>query len=104
MALRIRDATSGRVVITDGVNGSFAFDQATRWRATWTGALGRYPVGSGDSFLGGLLAGLDRGDSFAAALRLAAGAAIANALVPGAGMFAAADAAVIAAQVVVTAV
>lgn len=119
LALRIRDSTGGRVVITDGANGSVALDsvaantvaadgpasvyRGSRWRATWTGTFGRYPVGSGDSYLGGLLTGLDRGDSFDAAVRLAAGAATANALVPGAGVFAAEDAALIAAQVVVTA-
>lgn len=102
LALRIRDVTGGRVVITDGVDGSIAVDDTQRWRARRTGAPGRYPVGSGDSYLGGLLAGLDRGDSFEGALRLAAGAATANALVPGAGVFAAEDAALIAAQVVVT--
>lgn len=102
LALRIRDVTGGRVVITDGVDGSVAVDDTQRWRAGRTGAPGRYPVGSGDSYLGGLLAGLDRGDSFDGALRLAAGAATANALVPGAGVFAAEDAALIAAQVVVT--
>ena len=124
LALRIRDATDGRVVVTDGANGSVAVDsravdsvgvdsvavdgassvdRQSRWRVTWTGAPGRYPVGSGDSYLGGLLAGLDRGDSFHAALRLAAGAATANALVPGAGVFAAENAVSVAAQVVIAA-
>lgn len=102
LALRIRDVTGGQVVITDGVDGSIAVDDPQRWRARGTGAFGRYPVGSGDSYLGGLLAGLDRGDAFDGALRLAAGAATANALVPGAGVFAAEDAVLIAAQVVVT--
>ena len=102
LALRIRDVTGGQVVITDGVDGSIAVDDSQRWRARGTGAFGRYPVGSGDSYLGGLLAGLDRGDAFDRALRLAAGAATANALVPGAGVFAAEDAVLIAAQVVVT--
>lgn len=46
---------------------------------------GRYPVGSGDAFLGGLVTGLDRGDGWHDALRLALGAAAANAMVPGAG-------------------
>jgi 1-phosphofructokinase family hexose kinase len=104
LAMRIREVSGGWVVITDGADGSFAVDGASRWRATWTGDLGRYPVGSGDSYLGGLLAGLDRGEGLDAALRLAAGAATANALVPGAGVFAAEDATSIAAQVVVTAV
>ncbi len=46
---------------------------------------GRYPVGSGDAFLGGLVVGLERGDRWPEALRLALGAAAANAELPGAG-------------------
>ena len=46
---------------------------------------GRYPVGSGDSFLAGLVTALDRGDDWEAALRLGLGAATANAELPGAG-------------------
>jgi 1-phosphofructokinase family hexose kinase len=46
---------------------------------------GRYPVGSGDAFLAGLVVGLDRGAGWAGALRLALGAATANAELPGAG-------------------
>ena len=46
---------------------------------------GRYPVGSGDAFLAGLVVGLERGDGWAGALRLALGAATANAELPGAG-------------------
>ncbi len=103
LARRIGDVTGGWVVITDGAAGSFAVDGSSRWRATWTGTPGRYPVGSGDCYLGALLTGLDRGDPFDAALGLATGAAAANALVPGAGVFAAEDAVSITAQVVVAA-
>ena len=46
---------------------------------------GHYPVGSGDVFLAGLIASLDRGQDWPAALRLALGAAAANAELPGAG-------------------
>jgi 1-phosphofructokinase family hexose kinase len=46
---------------------------------------GRYPVGSGDAFLAGLVTSLDRGRAWADALRLALGAATANAELPGAG-------------------
>ena len=55
---------------------------------SYEGALyerGRYPVGSGDAFLGGLVVGLERGDRWPDALRLALGAAAANAELPGAG-------------------
>lgn len=123
LAARVREISGGRVVITDGVRGSFAVagsdgDRDCRYRAIWSGEFGAYPVGSGDSYLGGLLAALDdadrfaRGSSaelpecsnagFASALALAAGCATANALVPGAGRFAASDARAIAADVAVT--
>jgi 1-phosphofructokinase family hexose kinase len=45
----------------------------------------RYPVGSGDAFLGGLVAALLRNAGWDDALRLALGAATANAELPGAG-------------------
>jgi 1-phosphofructokinase family hexose kinase len=60
---------------------------------------GRYPVGSGDAFLGGLVVGLDRGDRWPGALRLALGAAAANAELPGAGALDAARADGLAARV-----
>jgi 1-phosphofructokinase family hexose kinase len=53
---------------------------------------GRYPVGSGDAFLGGLVVGLERGDRWPDAMRLALGAAAANAELPGAGALEAARA------------
>jgi len=46
---------------------------------------GRYPVGSGDAFLAGLVAGLDRGDAWDRSLCIALGAATANAEIAGAG-------------------
>jgi 1-phosphofructokinase family hexose kinase len=48
---------------------------------------GPYPVGSGDAFLAGLVVGLERTAAWPDALRLALGAAAANADVPGAGTF-----------------
>ena len=45
---------------------------------------GRYPVGSGDSFLAGLVAALDRAMGWEDALRAALGAGAANAELPGA--------------------
>jgi 1-phosphofructokinase family hexose kinase len=63
--------------------------------STWEGRLyvrGRYPVGSGDAFLAGLIVALERAgkrapiqDSWSGALRLALAAATANAELPGAG-------------------
>jgi 1-phosphofructokinase family hexose kinase len=46
---------------------------------------GRYPVGSGDSFLAGLVTALDRGRGWEDALRVALAAGAANAELPGAG-------------------
>jgi fructose-1-phosphate kinase PfkB-like protein len=45
---------------------------------------GRYPVGSGDCFLAGLVTALDIGASWEDALRMALGAGAANAELPGA--------------------
>jgi sugar/nucleoside kinase (ribokinase family) len=44
-------------------------------------------VGGGDTFLGGLLVGLMRGEPWSQALRVALGAAAANAEMPGAARF-----------------
>lgn len=78
------------VVVTDGAAGSLASDASGSWRVTLpssAGAFGAYPVGSGDSYLGGLLAALDGGADLPSAVALAAGAASANALEPGAAVF-----------------
>lgn len=81
--------TSGAIVVlTDGTAGALALDGELAVHAAAPGAPGRYPVGSGDSFLGGLLAGLDRGEDLPAALRLATASAVANAQTPGPGQFA----------------
>jgi 1-phosphofructokinase family hexose kinase len=55
-------------------------------------ATGRYPVGSGDAFLAGLVVARTSGAGWADATRLALGAAAANAAVPGAGLFQRVDA------------
>jgi 1-phosphofructokinase family hexose kinase len=69
-------------VITDGPNGA----RGGGWHVN-TPAGGMYPVGSGDSFLAGLITALDRGDTMADALRLAVGAAGANTECQGAARF-----------------
>ena len=46
---------------------------------------GRYPVGSGDAFLAGLVVALEQGSDWPSALALALGTATANAESPGAG-------------------
>ena len=64
---------------------------------------GRYPVGSGDAFLAGLVTALDRGDDWEERLRLGLGAATANAEMPGAGKLEPGRAAALAEQADVTA-
>jgi 1-phosphofructokinase family hexose kinase len=98
----LRDRTGSSVVVTDGAAGSLAADASGMWRVTLppsAAAFGSHPVGSGDSYLGALLAGLDAGASLPDAVALAAGAATANALAPGAAVFDAAVARALAAQV-----
>ena len=71
---------------------------------SWQGSLdadGRYPVGSGDAFLAGLVTALDGGNSWAEALAAALGAAAANAEVPGPGLLDAGRAHELAEQTVV---
>lgn len=65
---------------------------------------GRYPVGSGDAFLAGLVTGLDRAEPWDASLQLALGAATANAELPGAGRLDPARASELAGHAVVTVV
>jgi 1-phosphofructokinase family hexose kinase len=72
-------------VITMGEEGMVLIEPSG---AVWRGRLyvrGRYPVGSGDALLGGMLVALDRGDSWSEAMALGLGAAAANAEIPGAG-------------------
>lgn len=71
---------------------------------TWQGSLaagGRYPVGSGDAFLAGLVTALDGGLGWPRALAAALGAAAANAEVPGPGLMDASRARALAEQAIV---
>lgn len=88
--------SGGIVVVTDGTAGSVATDGHEYWRVRPSGVVGGFPVGSGDSFLGGMLAALDGGMSLIDSLRLGAGCANANALVAGAADFTASAATAIA--------
>ncbi len=84
--IRRRAGGSGHAaVITLGEEGVVAIDPGAAARHARVQARGRYPVGSGDALLGGLLVGLDRGDPWPAAIALALGAAAANAESRGAG-------------------
>lgn len=87
LAEGIRARTEGLVVLTDGVAGSWATDSSGSFRAAPDPVRGRFPVGSGDSFLAGLLVGLGQDDALPDALLLAAACATANAAVPGAAVF-----------------
>lgn len=82
----VRALTGGLVVVTDGAAGAWATDGRRLLRAGLPERRGRFPVGSGDSFLGGLLVALDRGDDLARALALATAAGTANAQTPGAAV------------------
>jgi len=86
LARGIRERSGGTVIVTDGADGSVAVDGEGAWRARLD-FHGAFPVGSGDSYLGGILTVLDRGGSLGEALAVATGAAAANAAIPGAGEF-----------------
>lgn len=87
MTRALAERTAGIVVLTDGAAGATGWDGARLFRARLPGVHGNYPVGSGDSFLGGLLSRLDAGADLDDALRTAMACGAANALVPGAGRF-----------------
>jgi 1-phosphofructokinase family hexose kinase len=91
LADSIRRLGGGLVVVTDGVAGSLAVDDSGSYRVEPDAVIGRFAVGSGDCFLGGLLAALDRGESVREALTLAAACASSNASTPGAANFDATD-------------
>jgi 1-phosphofructokinase family hexose kinase len=75
------------VVVTAGKQGAFAASDTERWRAFPPPVQTVNPVGSGDSFVGGMIAGLARGDSVEQSIRLGMGAGAANAAVWDAATF-----------------
>jgi fructose-1-phosphate kinase PfkB-like protein len=83
-AIRGRLGREGVAIVTRGAEGAVVAvpDGAMEGRLY---ARGPYPVGSGDAFLGGLVTALERGDGWGDAVRLALGAATANAEMAGAG-------------------
>lgn len=96
LAGALRERTGGIAVVTDGAAGSAAAGSDGLggdgvWRAEPDPEPGRYGIGSGDSFLAGLLLALERGDSLPEALALASAAGSANTRRPGGALFAAAD-------------
>src|SRR4029450_12859978 len=87
-ARKLRDLAGGDAhagVVTRGAEGVvLAAPDGTLYEGSFY-VRGRYPVGSGDAFLAGLVTGLDRDQAWDGSLRLALGAATANAELPGAG-------------------
>ena len=104
-ALRLRIGGDGRAaVVTLGREGAALVEPGgSTWQGSLT-AVGRFPVGSGDAFLAGLVTALDGGDGWPSALAAALGAAAANAEVPGAGLLDGARAHELAERAVVEAV
>jgi len=91
MARDLQARTGRLVVLTDGVHGSVLVDPEHRLRAEPMDEVGRYPAGSGDSVLAGLVWGLEGSDDVELALRTGVAAGVANALLPGPGSLRFAD-------------
>lgn len=87
MAGELHDRTGRLVVLTDGVHGAVLVDGSRRLRSEPLDAVGAFPVGSGDSFLAGLLTVLEDDGDLARALRTGVAAGVANALEPGPANF-----------------
>ena len=77
--------------ITLGAAGALLVTESGRWQAQGPEVHTVSSVGSGDSFLGGLLCGLDEGRVWPEALRDAVAAGSANALSAGGGQFTSAE-------------
>jgi fructose-1-phosphate kinase PfkB-like protein len=75
------------VVVTLGRGGAVVVTATSVLRLVAPEIRGRYSVGSGDAFLGGLAVGLWQGEETLDAARLGLAAGTANALTPGAGEF-----------------
>ena len=90
-ARTLRARGAGAVVVTLGAAGAVAHDAAGTSHLSSDEPAGRYPVGSGDAFLGGLAVALAGGQTLIDAARLGMAAGIANASTPGAGELDSAD-------------
>ena len=92
-ARRIRTRTGGVVLVTRGTEGAVLVDDdGAVWRIGGPPERGRYPVGSGDSLLAGLLVALAAGLPLVEAARRGGAVGAANSLVPGQGELDTADA------------
>jgi fructose-1-phosphate kinase PfkB-like protein len=76
-------------IVTDGVRGGFALLGGESLALGAPARHGRFSAGSGDAFLGGLLAALEAGADGREALAAARDAAERNAMCPGQGVLAA---------------
>ena len=85
-ALRAKVGQQATVVVTAGEKGAVMLTAEGEMLHAGTPARGRYPVGSGDAFLAGMLTARQAGKPWQEALRLATAAAVANSEMPGAGL------------------
>jgi 1-phosphofructokinase family hexose kinase len=85
-AVTLHEATGGAAIVTAGREGAAMVAPGGELLRGHGEVSGRYPVGSGDAFLAGLVVALDGGAGWREALALALGAATANAEIPGAGV------------------
>lgn len=84
-ASEIRAGGPEVVVVTLGRAGAVVVTDDGAWRVGEPPSPGRYAVGSGDAFLAGIAVGLLEGAALLDAVRLGAGAGVANAQEPGQG-------------------
>jgi fructose-1-phosphate kinase PfkB-like protein len=82
----LHDRVGCDAVVTDGVVGSAALIAGSESTMPAASRRGRFPAGSGDAFLGGLLAAFERSTDVEGALAAASNAGERNALVPGQGI------------------
>lgn len=91
-ARALRDAGAAMALVSRGEDGALFVDQAgAGWRLGPPPERGMFPVGSGDSLVGGLVAALADGRPLGEAVRRGCAAAAANALRPGQGVIDPAD-------------
>jgi 1-phosphofructokinase/tagatose 6-phosphate kinase/6-phosphofructokinase 2 len=84
-ARTLHEAAGDAAIVTRGRDGAIMVAPDGSALDGSADAEGRYPVGSGDAFLAGLVVALDAGAGWDDALRAAIGAGAANAEQPGAG-------------------
>ncbi len=85
-ARALREAGAAMALVSRGAAGAVLVDEVgAAWRVGPPPELGSFPVGSGDSLMGGLAAALAQGHPAPEAARRGVAAAAANALHPGQG-------------------